>query len=112
MKEISKAIGSIGSAVTVESSMGLKNGRAVISPMRYYKNRWGDVGHEPEGRTEPRRFAMFCSNGLLKDSGYGSVVYQGRDKYVLIWKDEMSSRVGSYTKACLRKVTEEESEDG
>ncbi|MBQ9461756.1 MAG: hypothetical protein IJU51_07585 [Clostridia bacterium] len=111
MKNISKAISRIGLAVTVESTSGLKSGKAVISPMRYYQMQWGGMEHAAQGRTEPKRFAMFCSRELLEGSGYGSIIYQGSSRYVLIWKDDYTSRVGCYTKACLRKVTEEDEDE-
>ncbi len=111
MKSISRAINRIGLEVTVESSAGLKRGRAVISPVRYYQKQWGGVEHGEQGRNEPKRFAMFCSRELLEDSGYGRLIYQGSNRYVLIWKDDYTSRVGCYTKACLRKVNEQEVAD-
>ena len=108
MKNINRAIRRIGLPVTVESSSGLRSGRAVINPMRYYQKQWGGVEHAAEGRTEPKRFSMFCPRELLEDSDYGSIIYQGSIRYVLIWKDDYTSRVGCYTKACLRKITEED----
>ncbi len=105
MKNIKRAINRIGLDVSVESTDGLKNGRAVINPIRYHYRQWGGVEQLPQGRTEPKRYSMFCARELLESSGYGSIVYQGSDKYVLIWKDDYSSRVGCFTKACLRKMT-------
>lgn len=97
----------IGSRVRVESDSGVKEGYAVIYPSRYKQALWGGVENQNEGRAEVKRFFMFCGMELLKGAGYGSVIIDGGSRFMLVWKDEFLCRLGGYTKASLRKMTEE-----
>ncbi len=107
MRELERAIERLGGVVYAESSEGIKKGRAVILPSRYRQKQWGGIEHLSEGRVDIKRHIMFCKSELLELSDYGCRIYSGNEKYVLIWKDENTYRTGAYTKACIRRITEE-----
>lgn len=98
----------IGCRVSVENGSDIKKGYAVIYPLRYSHDIWGGNETKSEGRTEINRYLMFCGRELLVGTGYGSVISDGKNRYMLVWKDEYSCRLGGYIKAVLRKMTEEE----
>ncbi len=108
MKKCQGAIRKIGIPVRVEDSSGSRSGRAVLYPMRVFHKEWGGVEYQPEGRSEPGRFVMFCEEGLLKGVDDGCVFFAGEHCYRLVWKDETVCRFGGYIKACLRLMTKEE----
>ncbi len=108
MKELERAIERLGGTVYAEGGAGIKKGRAVIFPARLRHRQWEEVTHLPQGRSEAKRYIMFCGTELLESSDYGSRIYSGSDRFVLIWKDEVVYRTGAYYRACLRKITEEE----
>lgn len=104
---LEKTIERFGIEVCVEGSDGLKRGRAVILPMRYRQKQWGGVEHTAEGRTEPHRYLMFCGRELVSGCGYGSLVFQSGQRFVMIWKDEYSTKGGGYARVCMRKTNGE-----
>ncbi len=98
----------IGYRVFVENGPDAREGYAVIYPLRYSHDLWGGNETKSEGRTEINRYLMFCGRELLDGAEYGSAVSDGKNRYMLVWKDEYSCRLGGYIKAVLRKMTEEE----
>lgn len=104
MKELEQAMDRIGTEIDVESSSGLKKGRAVIYPVR---GSGTALEQTDQGKMDVGLFSMFAESRLLEDSGYGAMIYQGRHRYRLIRKDAYSCRIGGYTKALLRKIVEE-----
>ena len=111
MDQFEGAIRKTGVEIYVETEDGLKKGTAVIYPMRYHHKQWGGVERSEEGRTDAKRYFMFCTPQLLEKANFGAYIYEGRNKYRLIWKDEFVCRIGGYVKACLRKVVEEKGDD-
>lgn len=98
----------IGCKVSVENDSGVKKGYAVIYPSRYKQSLWGGNENKSEGRAEVERYLMFCGRELLDGAAYGSIISDGKNRFMLVWKDEYLCRLGGYVKASLRKITEEE----
>ncbi len=111
MEQLEGAIRQTGVEIYVETEDGLKKGIAVIYPMRYRQKQWGGVERNEEGRSDAKRYFMFCAPQLLEKADFGAYIYEGRNKYRLIWKDEFVCRIGGYVKACLRKVAEEKNDE-
>ncbi len=101
---IERAIEKLGIPVTVENTGGLKRGKGIVYPLRYRARQWGNVEHLPQGRTEPGRFLLFCARELVKDAAYGSMIFEGGNRYALIWKDEYGCGLGGYARICMRKM--------
>ncbi len=100
---IKNAIEKIGLDVSVVTEDGYKKGIAVISPVRYEKNKNGCIDVSAGGRSNPDRYMMFACTDLLKDAKYGDSVVQGSKNYMILWVDEYESRAGNYIKAYLRR---------
>ena len=111
MNDIARNIEQIGVPIRVETNSGWQEGKGVLYPVRYQQQKWGGVEHIPEGYSDDGRYVLFCPCTLLADSHYGSEIVQGNHRFVLVWKDDYSESCGGYTKAGLKKMTEE-SEDG
>lgn len=99
-----KAIERIGTKVLVEGSEGLVKGIAVLYPIRYRHKQWGNVETAANGRSDPERYIMFCAISLVENSKYGDLVFEGKNKYVIIWKDNYCCRLGDYARVCVRRV--------
>ena len=87
MRELERAVQRLGRITYAESSEGIKKGRAVILPARIRHRQWEEVTHLPQGRSGAKRYMMYCGRELLELSDYGSRIYCGDDRFVLIWKD-------------------------
>ena len=101
---IKNAIEKIGETVSVSTSEGTTVGTAVLYPVRYDKNLFGGTNNNAEGRSDPAGYMMFCNSKLLRNAGYGDKVFGENHHFTIIWVDEYDSRVGSYIKACLRRI--------
>ena len=101
----------IGCWIRVQAKDGWREGKGVFYPMRYSQREWGGIIHTPEGISAEERYWLYCSSELLADSDYGSEIVQGNDRFLLVWKDRYDCRWGRYTKACLRRMTEEQEDE-
>ncbi len=81
-----------------------RKGMAVIYPIRYTQKESGGTDFGFGGRCDPHKYFMYSSTDIMKDMEYGHIVRCGTDEYYVLWKDELYSKFGSYTKTCLRKV--------
>ena len=61
----------IGCRISVENGQARKEGYAVIYPSRYSHTLWGGNENNSEGRSELKRYILFCEKELLK--GMGSI---------------------------------------
>lgn len=99
-----KAIVKIGTNVLVEGNEGLLKGKAVLYPLRLKQNKWSYTEVSENGRSDPERYIMFCAGELVRNSKYGDLVFEGKNKYVIIWKDDYCCKLGSYARVCIRRV--------
>ena len=100
---IGKAIDAAGTEVTVCVSGFQRKGRAVIYPLRYRQSRCGGVEVLREGLSEPERYIMFCRIELAKGLKRGDIICDDENRYLMVFMDEYCSRVGNYTRVCMRR---------
>lgn len=99
-----RAIAKLGTEIAVEGADCLKRGKGLLYPLRYRVKEWGGVEHRVQGRTEPGRYLLFCDRELVREAGYGSMVFEGNNRYAVIWKDEFSCSMGGYARVCVRRM--------
>lgn len=103
---LERAIERLGVKIAVEIGDITKTGRGLICPMRIMQKQWGGVEHIVQGRSEPQRYMLYCSRELTQGAGSGSIVSEGGSRYIIVWKDEYSTRLGGYSRICMRKADE------
>lgn len=99
-KKIHMAIDKIGTDIIVN---GIK-GRGIMYPTRFSQRTNGGVTSTSYGRADPHRYFLYCKADLMKNVHYGNIVSDGENEYYILWTDEVKSKFGDYTKACVRKA--------
>ncbi len=97
--EITKAIESSGRDIRING----KRGKAVIYPERYAENFSGGIVRNHNGIKDPHRSFIIAQSGLLDDAVIGDIVREGTNEYYVLWTDDIKTKFGCYTKACIRK---------
>lgn len=107
INRIERAIRISGNTIEVKVGNITRVGRAVIYPVRVSEKTDGGNTEVFSGISEPFRYIMFCTFGLLKGVSRGDTVNDGKNEYYVLWVDDIESRLGCYIKACLRKIEKE-----
>lgn len=106
-----KGISRLGLTVRVQTADGWQEGRGVLYPLRQESSKWGSVTVCTEGVAQEQRYLLFCPRELLAGCQPGDEIVQDSRRFRLIWKDDFVCRWGSYVKACLRKMSEEDADE-
>lgn len=101
---IAAAIDSLGTDITIKG----KSGRAVICSKRYAENFSGGTVRNHNGLSDPHRAFIYAGRDLFKGASRGDIVRSGTNEYYILWVDEVDSKFGGYSKACIRKCEEAE----
>ncbi len=102
MNKIRMAIRKIGIPVTLYHHDSVRQGAAVLYPVRYQQKSFGNMLHTPEGRTDGGRYMLFAEKELLEEAAYGDIIEDGTQRYMILWRDHY----GFYAKACMKPLTE------
>lgn len=108
MDRLQKAIQTIGITISVQSSGGIKKGKAVFYPIRYQQKSNGSLSYTSEGRTDNGSYFIFTEPSLLDGAEYGDTISDNNNQYILLWTDTYSGKFGNYTKACMKLITNKE----
>lgn len=105
--KIKKVIKKIGLPVEIRKDTIIRTGTAAIYPVRSSEDKSIKNSQLFEGRTEIKRYFMFCDSSLLQGIEHGGTVKIGEHEYYILYKDDMEFRHSSYTCACIRKISRE-----
>ncbi len=109
-KRLERGLRLAGAPIEVRIGDEIRRGYGIIYPVRDYQKPGDGINHDPEGRTDSVRYALFCDSALLGGAEYGTEVRCAENRYLLIRSDDYCARSCGYVKALMRKCTVREEE--